>query len=99
MFCFLYFSAMNITLYEDTRTKILTFLTSRGISQARLGIELGIQRSTMSNILKCRERLTQEKLDIINQFLGTDFVLENSLPHEQLQLDRESIKEKPLFKD
>jgi transcriptional regulator with XRE-family HTH domain len=64
----------------DVRVEIHEFLKERGISQSRIAALLDIERSTLHNILKCRRPLSPERLKEINDFLNTDFKLnENSL--------------------
>lgn len=48
-------------------------LTDKGINQAELSRRVGFHRSHMSNLLKGKvETIEEEKIDLINDVLGTD---------------------------
>lgn len=91
---------MEVQNTDPIYTQIYDYIIQRGIKFSWLADNLSVSRQYLGLALKGERSLTDERIKQINILLNTDFKRPpNLLPHEQLQLDRESIKEKPLFKD
>jgi transcriptional regulator with XRE-family HTH domain len=87
-------------------SEIIEFLDKKGMSQRRLAKSLSLSRQYLSQLFFGDREMSDETLQKINRQLASDFKhpkpiqpTSEILPHEQLALDRESLKEKPLFKD
>lgn len=82
----------------DARTKIKSHLESEGRKIKWLSSQLEVTPGHLSQVLAGERVLTKKHLSKIKE-LWPDADFSDTLPHEQLALNRESLKEKPLFKD
>lgn len=84
-------------------TEILDFIAYRGLRMRFIWEKLSLSQAYFYQILHGIRPMPDIILAQINAFLGTDFKhpepTPEILPHEQLELDRQSLKDKPLFKD
>lgn len=83
--------------------ELVDFLIDKEITQTDLASSLSFSVPYLSQLIFGDRKMSDATLDRINRFLNTNFKhpepTPEILPHEQLALDRESLKEKPLFKD
>ena len=84
-------------------TEITDYLANRGIPKSFVANKLSFSRQYLVQVLTGKRNMPPELLDKINAVLGTNFKLLNPppdlLPHEKLEADRQSLKEKSLWKN
>lgn len=85
---------------EPLYTQIFDHITQKGIKLSWVADNLSISKQHLSLILKGKKTLSEQRVAQINIVLGTEFKLSPEiLPHEKLEATKQSLTEKPLFKD
>jgi transcriptional regulator with XRE-family HTH domain len=85
---------------DPVYTQIYDYVTLKGIKMSWLADNLSVSRQYLSLALKGERSISDERIKQINMLLGTDFKKPPELlPHEKLAQDRQSLEDKPLFKD
>ncbi len=90
---------MRKPVYQE----LVTFLREKQIKKIELSASLSFSPPYLTQLIYGDRKMSDNTLERINRLLNTNFkhpeITLTPLPHEQLAIDRESIKEKPLFKD
>lgn len=83
--------------------EIVQFLKTANITQKELAASLSFSPPYLNQLILGDRQMSDATLDRINRLLNTNFrhpePIPEILPHEQLALDRKSLKDKPLFKE
>ena len=84
-------------------TEILDYLDINGLKKGFVCKKLAISPSFFSQMLRGLRPMPDRILTQINALFDTNFTqpepVPDLLPHEQLEADKKSLQEKPLFKD
>jgi antitoxin component HigA of HigAB toxin-antitoxin module len=91
---------MSIESGDPIYIQVYDYISQRGVKMSWLASNLSISKQHLSQIIKGNKTLSTERLEQINILLETNFkITPEVLPHEKLEATKQSLKDKPLFKD